>query len=473
MLSKLRNFSKSKMAIVLVGIIIVPFVFWGMGSVFSSGNTNSIAKINNNNISTKDFIDHINSSNIDPKVIKSNIEKNIIEELLSELISIKIIELEVKNLNLTVSDKSLKNKIISNQKFLDENKKFSRVKYEKFLLENNITAPMYELRFKNNELKKNLFNYISGGLYIPNFLSKELHKNEARKLSLKYINLESLYKNNFTENEINTFIDENTDELKRDYIDLSYVKIYPKDLIQIEEYSNEFFKKIDEIENEILNGEKLDQISKKYNFEVNEYKKFNVNEKKSDEILNQIFSKRSEEKIQLIDNNDYFLLYEIYDLYKELPKKNDVKFIKQVKENLLLKEKFDFNRALLEKISKEEFKDNNFSELAKKTDIKFTEIESINDDSLFDINSIKLLYSLPLNQYAMISDKTLNIYLSKITKIEFEKLSNESNENKLYKIKTKENLKKTLFSSYDLFINSKYNVKINENTLNRVKNYFK
>jgi hypothetical protein len=298
-------------------------------SVFSSGNTNSIAKINNNNISTKDFIDHINSSNIDPKVIKSNIEKNIIEELLSELISIKIIELEVKNLNLTVSDKSLKNKIISNQKFLDENKKFSRVKYEKFLLENNITAPMYELRFKNNELKKNLFNYISGGLYIPNFLSKELHKNEARKLSLKYINLESLYKNNFTENEINTFIDENTDELKRDYIDLSYVKIYPKDLIQMEEYSNEFFKKIDEIENEILNGEKLDQISKKYNFEVNEYKKFNVNEKKSDEILNQIFSKRSEEKIQLIDNNDYFLLYEIYDLYKELPKKNDVKFIKQ------------------------------------------------------------------------------------------------------------------------------------------------
>ena len=39
-------------------------------------------------------------------------------------------------------------------------------------------------------------------------------------------------------------------------------------------------------------------------------------------FLNQIFSKRSEEKIQLIDNNDYFLLYEIYDLYKELPKKN-------------------------------------------------------------------------------------------------------------------------------------------------------
>ena len=40
MLNKLRNFSKGKLAGVLVGIIIIPFVFWGMGSVFSGGNTN-------------------------------------------------------------------------------------------------------------------------------------------------------------------------------------------------------------------------------------------------------------------------------------------------------------------------------------------------------------------------------------------------------------------------------------------------
>ena len=63
MLNKLRNFSKSKLAIVLVAIIIIPFVFWGMGSVFSGGNTNNVAKINNEPISAKDFIDHINKTN--------------------------------------------------------------------------------------------------------------------------------------------------------------------------------------------------------------------------------------------------------------------------------------------------------------------------------------------------------------------------------------------------------------------------
>ena len=45
MLNKLRGFSNSKLAMVVVGIIIIPFVFWGMGPVFQSGKQNVIAKI--------------------------------------------------------------------------------------------------------------------------------------------------------------------------------------------------------------------------------------------------------------------------------------------------------------------------------------------------------------------------------------------------------------------------------------------
>ena len=62
MLNKLRNFTKTKLATVLIGIIIIPFVFWGMGGVFQGGNTNNIAKIKNVNISTEDFFEHINSN---------------------------------------------------------------------------------------------------------------------------------------------------------------------------------------------------------------------------------------------------------------------------------------------------------------------------------------------------------------------------------------------------------------------------
>ena len=88
MLNKLRNFSKGKLAGVLVGIIIIPFVFWGMGSVFSGGNTNNVAKINNETISTKDFVDHINQSRLTNEIIKENIDNDILEEILKEVLAI-------------------------------------------------------------------------------------------------------------------------------------------------------------------------------------------------------------------------------------------------------------------------------------------------------------------------------------------------------------------------------------------------
>ena len=70
MLNKLRGFSNTKLAGVLITIIIIPFVFWGMGSVFSGGNTNNIAKINNETISTQDFMNYVNQTRVDGDYIK-------------------------------------------------------------------------------------------------------------------------------------------------------------------------------------------------------------------------------------------------------------------------------------------------------------------------------------------------------------------------------------------------------------------
>ena len=83
MLEKIRNFSKSIFAKILLVIIIIPFVFWGMGGVFRGGNTNNIVEINNYNISTQDFIDHINNLSINEEIIREKINENILEEILT------------------------------------------------------------------------------------------------------------------------------------------------------------------------------------------------------------------------------------------------------------------------------------------------------------------------------------------------------------------------------------------------------
>ena len=100
MISSFRNFAKTKIAGVFIFIIIIPFVFWGMGSMFNSGNTNNIAKINNTNISTQDFMDYLNESRISQQAIRDNLENNVIEELLSGLISTTLLDLEIKDFNI-------------------------------------------------------------------------------------------------------------------------------------------------------------------------------------------------------------------------------------------------------------------------------------------------------------------------------------------------------------------------------------
>ena len=45
MLGRIRKFSTSIYSKVFLGIVAIPFVFWGMGDLFSGGNINTIVKI--------------------------------------------------------------------------------------------------------------------------------------------------------------------------------------------------------------------------------------------------------------------------------------------------------------------------------------------------------------------------------------------------------------------------------------------
>ena len=60
MATSIGKLSKSFFLKLLVGIIILPFVFWGMGDVFRGGNQNVVATVDSNKISTQEFINYIN-----------------------------------------------------------------------------------------------------------------------------------------------------------------------------------------------------------------------------------------------------------------------------------------------------------------------------------------------------------------------------------------------------------------------------
>ena len=119
-------------------------------------------------------------------------------------------------------------------------------------------------------------------------------------------------KENFTNLEINNFLDENKDQLKREYIDFKYAVLNPKTLIGLEEFNQDFFNEIDKIENKISNGDDFNSIIQNIKTDIIKIKEFTPSStKKINEDL--IFSKKSTE-IDLIENGDNYLLYSITNI---------------------------------------------------------------------------------------------------------------------------------------------------------------
>ena len=472
MIGSLRNFAKTKLAGVLVFIIIIPFVFWGMGSMFNSGNTNNIAKINKTNISTQDFLDYLNTSGVSRKTIQERMSQGIVEELLSTLISTTLLDLEVKDFDIIISESTLMKKIKNNKSFYDENNIFQRTEYEKFLLSNNMTAPVFEATLRDREKQKHLFDYIGAGSITPKFLIDKNFRYENNKLDIEFFPLQSLYKkeSEITKAQVEKFVNNNKDQLMKEFIDFNYVLLNPKNLIGIDEFNQTFFDKIDFIENKISNNIDFRSIINELELESINVKNFSLTEEET-EINDKIFKSRSE-KIGLIENENNFIFYNIEQIISKSPDLNNKNIYEEMKKFVYERNKFEFHKEILEKINNGTFLEKNFDELGTGI-IENVTLNSVKDNNIFNINSVKILYSLPIGSFTLINDDENNIYLSKNKSMTEESINYDSDEYLSFIRTQLTNDRKSLLKSYDTFLNDKYTVDINQQTLERVKNYFK
>ena len=471
MISSFRNFAKTKFAGILVFVMIIPFVFWGMGSMFSSGNSNNLAKINKSNISTGDFFLYLDEINIAGQTIKNNLEKNIIEELLSNLISTKLLELEIRDFYFSITEKTILKKIKKNKNFLDNDNNFKRLKYEKFLLENNISAPLFEQRLKKRELQKNLFDYIGAGTVSPQFLFIKLFEEENKKLNIEFINLKNFYKkkDDINKKDLKDFIDENRDQLKVEYIDFNYVLINPKNLVGVDEFNQTFFDKIDQIEVDISNEVNFKTIVDNLNLNSIKISNFKFSLDKN-EIEKKIFKLRNN-KFDIFEFENNYILYEVKNVYQKEPDINEKQTIIELTELISQKNKFDYNRELLNKINNKKFNEKDFLNMGQ-DNIKSIKLNSVKDNKKFNIESVEVLYSMPINSLTLINDEKNDIYLTRI--VNFEKLIVNDNDEtfKTYINKHNTNNKNSILQSYDLYLNNKYKINLNQKAIERIKNSF-
>ena len=79
---------------------------------------------------------------------------------------------------------------------------------------------------------------------------------------------------------------------------------------------------------------------------------------------------------------------------------------------------------------------------------------------------------MPINSFTLINDDENSIYLAKVKKFETRTIDSNNDLFEEYINKQNSKIKNNMLKSYDLYLNDKYKVELNQKTIERVKNFF-
>ena len=482
MLGSIRKFSSSIFAKVFLFIVAIPFVFWGMGDVFRGGNQNTIVKIADEKISTKEFVEYLeNFSNPNEEL---NVD--LLENKLSSFIGEKLLEKETENLNIILSKNSL-SKIIKNEKFFQKDGVFSRNKYEKFLITNGLSAVVFERNMLNQTKKKQMIDFVSGGVLPAHFSVGEFFDKINQKRNIQIVNVKSLIdkKINFSEDQILNHYEKNKENYIYEYKTINFKEINPLNLTGNNEFGDLFFEKIDKIDDYIVEGKDLNFILKEFNLDsVSEITSDKYGKNKEGKIIknfpNELLKKNflqenTGETILTVHENKYFV-FKVSKNEKIQKKINDLSIKNAVLEDLKNISKRKFVTNIINKINNNEFNKINFDNLLKKENVaaKKISLENLNDNKELSENLVQQIYSYPEKKVILVADISLSeVYLVYIDKVENVKISRESKDYKKYLKLAKAKMITDLYASYDSYLQKKYDVEINYNAFDNLKKNIK
>ena len=482
MLSSIRKFSTSFLGKVVIALIAIAFVVgFGFSGSFS-GKQNIVAEINDEKISTQEFVNYLRTVNITYEDMERVGKYNLLERVLTNYISEKIVAIESKKKGFQLSDKSLFGKLSNDRRFQKDGE-FSETKYEKFILTSGLTKPFYENLLKENEIKSQLLNFYSGGLDLPTFMINNLYKDENRSLDIKYISLTKIYENKLIDNnEIDKYYEKNKSSFEEVQKKFRYLKLSPEILIGNKIVNEEYFKKIDSIENSILDGEDFDSLTSDYKNVIKNVSFVNSERIKSNgdkfkdietDTFNKIF--RIEETLTptFINNKDDYYLVELLESKTEILNLNSkglkTKIINQIK----LISQIEKISKLINDIEEDKFSNKNFEDLALKNNQKIENVtlKNVNDSSKFNSNSLKRIYEYKKGSIFVLPGEKEN-FLVAIVNEKNPKIDINSKKYKDYVKKTKELYVAKIYKSYDRYINQSYKIDIKANILKRIENSF-
>jgi peptidyl-prolyl cis-trans isomerase D len=350
-------------------------------------------------------------------------------------------------------------------------------------LESGISASLFEQNIAAQEKKRQLLTFLSEGINVPKFLIEQEYTNENQIKTIQYLELDNLYKNySAPEEEIKKTYESNKMLFTQDFKKIHYAELLPNNLTGQNEYNESYFKKIDEIENSVLDGMQINDFVKEYNLSKKVIE--NINRLKKDKtgkeltgidkaLFEKIFNLKDVNKPELINLNNKFYLGEVLNIENVARSLED----KEIKEAIISQLKFkhiiESNTKIIKEMSEGNFDKEKFQKFSNdnKLPIKQSIIKSIKDETIFNSDIIREIFKIEDGNFQLITNSQLTknylVLAEKTEKLPFTK-NNKNYE--LYKKKARLNLANQIYTDFDKAVNKKYDVKINENVLNRIKN---
>ena len=345
---------------------------------------------------------------------------------------------------------------------------------------------MFESNLYKIETKKQLLNFIGGGIFPSKFLVNNAYDKINQKRNIELINLNDVLKKkiSFSNNQIKSYFENNKNKYIETYRSVILLELNPKKLTGSDEFNNLFFERIDEIDDLIIQGRNFDHIIQKYNLEKPNtftFDKFGkeINSKAISDLpknlIENILKLTDDEPLAFMEIAEKYFIVQIVEIKNVQKKFNDETVKKDVLLNLSRKSKREFISDIISKINQNNFGKSDFDNLSNKENIpiKIISLKNQSDDQVLKKELINQIYSFSEKKVIVVHDiEFAENFLIYIDKIENVTIDENSQEYEKYLNLSKLNIANELYNTYDYYIKKRYKIDINYQALDTVKNYF-
>ncbi len=193
MLDFIRSNTQSLGVKLIFGLIIVVFVFWGVGSLTDSSSGNVVAVVNGDGISIRDYeqayqdaLEAIQRQN--PQITREQLAaENLRQRVLNTLIMQKLLEQEAARTGIAISPLEMRQAMENVQAFQNSEGKFDPELFKRLVENQHRSVAVFERKLASDMLNQKLERLVDAGVWNNEAESRAYYDYLRQKRTLTYV----------------------------------------------------------------------------------------------------------------------------------------------------------------------------------------------------------------------------------------------------------------------------------------------